>query len=163
MESTLAALDLRTIYHPSSIQSAGIAVFASSSTLNGTTLRVYRYLYRQAGKPAGIHDVQSGLGLSSPSVAHYHIRKLVEEGLAREDAGGYVVDKHLFENMIRIRKSVIPFQTTYLALFLSSLFILLTLFRTSVISGEYIFALFVNVLAVGVFSWETMKSLRQKF
>jgi hypothetical protein len=137
-------------------------MLASKSTLNGTTLRVYRYLYRQAGKPIGVHDVQSGLGLSSPSVAHYHIRKLVEEGLAREDAGGYVVDKHFFENMIRIRKSIIPFQTTYLALFLSSLFLLLTLFRAQDISGGYIFALFVNILAVGIFSWETIKSLRQK-
>jgi len=131
--------------------------------LNGTTLRVYRYLFKQAGKPIGVHDVQSGLGLSSPSVAHYHIRKLVDEGLAREDARGYVVDKHLFENMIRIRKSIIPFQTTYLALFLSSLFLLLTLFRAQTISGGYVFALFVDLFAVGIFSWETIKSLRQNY
>lgn len=138
-------------------------MLASAGSLNGTTLRVYRYLYRQGGKPIGVHDVQSGLGLSSPSVAHYHIRKLVDEGLAREDAAGYVVDKHLFENMIRIRKSIIPLQTTYLALFLSSLFLLLTLFRAQVISGGYVFALFVNILAVGIFSWETIKSLRQNY
>jgi len=138
-------------------------VLASNSTLNGTTLRVYRYLFKQAGKPIGVHDVQSGLGLSSPSVAHYHIRKLVDEGLAREDARGYVVDKHLFENMIRIRKSIIPFQTTYLALFLSSLFLLLTLFRAQTISGGYVFALFVDLFAVGIFSWETIKSLRQNY
>ena len=31
--------------------------------LGGTTLRVYRYLYRQA-RPLGVHDVQRGLGLS---------------------------------------------------------------------------------------------------
>ena len=83
--------------------------------MKNTTLRVYRYLYKQGGKPVGVHEVQNGLSLSSPSVAHYHIRKLVEQGLAKEEAGGYVVDKVLFENMIRIRRSVIPFQTTYLA------------------------------------------------
>ncbi len=36
--------------------------------LKGTTLKVYRFIYRQ-GKPMGIHDVQRGLTLSSPSVA----------------------------------------------------------------------------------------------
>ena len=35
--------------------------------LKGTTLRVYRCLYR-AGTPMGIHDVQRALKLSSPSV-----------------------------------------------------------------------------------------------
>ncbi|MDG6904197.1 MAG: helix-turn-helix transcriptional regulator [Nitrososphaerota archaeon] len=131
--------------------------------LNSTTQRVYRFLYRQGGKPVGVHDVQNGLALSSPSVAHYHIRKLVDQGLAREEAGGYVVDKLIFENMIRIRRAVIPFQTTYLALFASTFVILLTVFRSDTISGAYIFALLVNALAIGIFIYETMKSLRQKF
>jgi len=137
-------------------------LLATNTALNGTTLRVYRYLFRQAGKPVGVHDVQSGLGLSSPSVAHYHIRKLVEDGLAREGAGGYVVDKMLFENMIRIRNYIIPFQTTYLVFFLSSLFMMLTIFRAPVISSDYSFALFVNTIAVCLFLWETMKSTRQR-
>jgi hypothetical protein len=130
--------------------------------LSGTTLRVYRYLFRQAGKPVGVHEVQNRLGLSSPSVAHYHIRKLVEEGLVQEGAGGYVVDRLLFENMIRIRKSIVPFQTTYLFLFLSSFFLLLTIFRPLYFSSEYVFALFVNSLAIGIFSWETLKALGSK-
>ena len=130
--------------------------------LNNTTQRVYRFIYKQGGKPVGVHEVQNGLALSSPSVAHYHIRKLVEQGLAREEAGGYVVDKLIFENMIRIRRSVIPFQTTYLALFVSTFLILLTVFRSS-ISGVYIFALIVNAMAIGVFLYETVKSFKQKF
>ncbi|MHB1868870.1 MAG: hypothetical protein ACYCPP_07985 [Nitrososphaerales archaeon] len=130
--------------------------------MNNTTQRVYRFIYKQGGKPVGVHEVQNGLALSSPSVAHYHIRKLVEQGLAREEAGGYVVDKLIFENMIRIRRSVIPFQTTYLALFVSTFLILLTVFRSS-ISGVYIFALIVNAMAIGVFLYETVKSFKQKF
>ncbi len=131
--------------------------------MNSTTQRVYRFLYKQGGKPVGVHDVQNGLALSSPSVAHYHIRKLVEQGLAKEEAGGYVVDKVIFENMIRIRRSVIPFQTTYLALFVSTLLLMLTVFRSDATSGVYFFALLVNVIAVGIFLYETLKSLRQKF
>ncbi|MHB8567247.1 MAG: helix-turn-helix domain-containing protein [Nitrososphaerales archaeon] len=79
--------------------------------LTGTTLRVYRYLYR-AGRPCGIHDIQRGLGLSSSSVALYHVRKLLDAGLIRESdratgevadsekgAGGYVVDRLMFDNI----------------------------------------------------------------
>ncbi len=126
-------------------------------------MRVYRYLYKQGGKPVGVHEVQSGLALSSPSLAHYHIRKLVEQGLAREEAGGYVVHKVIFENMIRIRRSVIPFQTTYLALFISTFAIMLTVFRSHALSGIYLFALLVNAMAIGIFLYETVRSLSQKF
>ena len=52
--------------------------------MQGTTLKVYRYLYK-IGKPAGISEVQKGVGLSSPSVAHYQIKKLEEAGLIREN------------------------------------------------------------------------------
>ena len=84
--------------------------------LKGTTLRVYRCLYR-AGTPMGIHDVQRALKLSSPSVAEYHIKKLVRAGLAKEGQNGYTVDKVVFENVIRIRRTVIPLQTTFVAFF----------------------------------------------
>ena len=130
-----------------------------SGNLSGTTLRVYRYLFKQGGKPVGVHDVQSGLGLSSPSVAHYHIRKLVEDGMVKEGPGGYVVDRLLFENMLRIRTSIVPFQTTFLAIFLTSLILSLTVFRAPTISGEYLFALTMNVVAVAIFSWETLKAV----
>lgn len=87
----------------------------------------------------------------------------MEQSLVREEAGGYVVDKIVFENMIRVRRSVIPFQTTYLTLFISTLIIMLTILRPSEISGFYLFALVVNVLALGIFMYETLKSLRQKY
>ncbi len=130
--------------------------------MNSTTQRVYRFLYKQ-GRPVGVHEVQKGLELSSPSVAHYHIKKLVEQGLAREESGGYVVDKVLFENMIRIRRSIIPFETTYFALFLSTFVIMLTVFRSQMITPVYLFSLLVNAAAVGIFGHETAKTLRQKY
>ncbi len=110
-----------------------------------------------------MHEVQNGLSLSSPSLAHYHIRKLVEQGLAREEAGGYIVDKIIFENMIRIRRSVIPFQTTYLTLFIATLFIMILFFRPTALSGVYIFAMLVNVLAIVIFVFETFKALKEKY
>ena len=108
--------------------------------VSGTTLRVYRYMYR-AGTAVGIRDVQRALSLSSPSVAEYHIKKLVRAGLVQEREGGYAVDRVIFENVIRIRKTIIPLQTAYAAFFLSTLAILLTVFRPASVTSLYFFAL----------------------
>jgi len=143
--------------------------------LGGTTLRVYRYLYRM-GKPCGIREIQRGLGLSSPSVAVYHVRKLLDAGMIREEQGGqkeaeersaadvekgsgYVVDRMIYENMIRIRRSLIPFQVAYSMFFATALVILIVLLRPSVISGAYIFSLFVITAACGLFAYQAVKSV----
>jgi predicted transcriptional regulator len=73
----------------------------SDATLKGTTYKVYRYILKQ-NRPVGISDVQKGLGLSSPSVSQYHIRKLLQLGMIREEQSGYVIDKMVLENIIRI-------------------------------------------------------------
>jgi hypothetical protein len=44
----------------------------------------------------------------------------------------------------------------------STLVILLTLFRPDTVTSLYVFSLLINAAAVGVFSYETLKSLRQK-
>ncbi|MDG6956744.1 MAG: ArsR family transcriptional regulator, partial [Nitrososphaerota archaeon] len=110
--------------------------------LEGTTRRVFRFVYRQQN-PVGIHDVQRGLGLSSPSVAHYHIGKLVKAGLLKEEGGGYVVDKVVFENMIRVRRAAIPLQTAYAVFLLSAFALLVTVFRPAPVSSTYVFAVVV--------------------
>ena len=130
--------------------------------MNDTTRRVYRYMYK-VGQPIGIHELQRGLGMSSSSLAAYHIKKLLDEGLIREQDGGYVVDRIMFENMIRIRKSVIPFQTTYAVFFASTLAILLIIFFPRIMTAGYLFSVFVNIAALGFFLYETMKALRQRF
>jgi predicted DNA-binding transcriptional regulator len=129
--------------------------------LKGTTLRVYRWMYRQ-GRPVGIHEVQRALALSSPSVAEYHIRKLVQAELVRERINGYLVDRVVFENLLRIRRMVIPLQATYVAFFGAMLVLLFALFRPSPSSnstGLFVFALVLNLAAVSVFSYETYKTV----
>src|SRR5271167_432446 len=125
--------------------------------LGGTTLRVYRYLYK-TGKPQGIHDVQRGLGLSSASVAEYHLKKLLRDGLIREDSEGYVVDRVMFENMVRLGRWVLPFQSAYAAFFLTTLVVLLTIMRPEVLTSSYVFALIVNVSALSFSAYETLKA-----
>lgn len=125
--------------------------------LKGTTLRVYRCLYR-AGVPLGVHDIQRALELSSPSVAEYHIKKLVRAGLVQEKEGGYVVDRVLFENLIRIRRTVVPLQTTYVAFFISTLLVLVLFLRPAAVTSLYFFALAVNLGGVVITVYEALKT-----
>ena len=127
--------------------------------LEGTTRRVFRFVYRQQN-PVGIHDVQRGLGLSSPSVAHYHIGKLVKAGLLKEEGGGYVVDKVVFENMIRVRRAAIPLQTAYAVFLLSAFALLVTVFRPASVSSTYVFAVVVIGAALAVSMFEAYKAMK---
>src|SRR5712691_10426798 len=88
--------------------------------LKGTTYRIYRHLLRQR-RQVGISDIQKALRFSSPSVAEYHIGKLLNMGLVREEQGGYIIDKVVFENVIRIRRVSIPVQTAYVLFFVVTL------------------------------------------
>lgn len=131
----------------------------SDTRLSGTTYRVYRHMLKQSA-PVGISEVQKGMGLSSPSVAQYHIRKLVRLGLVREEQGGYLIDKVVLENVIRIRRVSIPVQTAYVAFFGVTLFILLVFLRPGGISSLYFFAVVINLAALGASIREMSKTLK---
>ena len=130
--------------------------------LEGTTRRVFRFVYRQR-RPVGVHDVQRALGLSSPSVAYYHIGKLLKAGLLKEEGDGYTVDKVVFENMVRIRKTVLPFQMAYTIFFLTALVLFLTVIRPSQPSSDYFFAVVVIAAAFGVTLFEAYKATRTPY
>ena len=132
---------------------------SSDDILEGTTRKVFRFVYRQH-EPVGVHDVQRGLGLSSPSVAHYHITKLLKAGLLKEEGDGYVVEKAVFENMIRIRRTALPLQTGYAAFFLMALVALLTIMKPSAWSPTYVFAVIVVVVAVSVSLFEAYRAMK---
>ncbi|MGI0091572.1 MAG: hypothetical protein ACREBS_07680 [Nitrososphaerales archaeon] len=124
--------------------------------------------------------------MSSSSVAVYHAKKLLEAGMIREAdqnesltkhdkieqaetetlegekrAAGYVVDRLMFDNMIRIRKSLIPLQVGYAVFFASALVLLLSLFRPDALSGAYMFAIVVIGVAVGVFVYQAFRTSSQ--
>lgn len=127
--------------------------------LSGTTLRIYRLLYRE-GRPMGVNEIQRVAGLSSPSVAYYHMRKLVSFGLIHETEGGYVVDKILFENMIRIRRSLIPLHITFVVFFGITLVALLTVLRPAQVTSLYALATIINLSSLGIFLFESIQTLR---
>lgn len=132
----------------------------SDTRLSGTSYKVYRYMLKQRG-PVGIREVQKGVTLSSPSVAQYHLRKLVLLGLVKEEQGGYVVDKVTLENVVRIRRISIPVHMAYVAFFGVTLIILLVFLRPTTVNSLYFFAIIVNVAAIGVSMYEASKTLKR--
>lgn len=62
--------------------------------LKGKTLQVYMYMIRRK-EAVGVREVQRDLAFSSPSVANYHIEKLVQLSLVNQDEYGryFVVQK----------------------------------------------------------------------
>jgi hypothetical protein len=128
----------------------------------GTTLKVYRAIIR-AGKPIRISEVQRDIGLSTPSLAQYHINKLLDMGLVKEEGNGYVVDKVVIENVIKIRSRLIPFQTSYVLFFLLTLVALvisLVAQSHSVITTFVFIALSANIVALGISVYEMVRTFR---
>ncbi len=130
----------------------------SRVSLTGTTLRVYRFLYKK-GTPIGIREIQRELSLSSTSVAEYHVKKLLSMGLVKStEDSQYFVDAVVFENMIRIRRSLIPIQIGYIAFFATSFLVLLFALRPLRITNDYLFALFLVAVACGIFIRQAIRT-----
>ena len=133
---------------------------AKSDVLSGTTRRVYRYIYRRG--PVRLHDIQREVGLSSPSLADYHVQKLLKMKLIREEKGqdgvvGFTAEEAAFEAMIRIRRTVIPLRATASAFFAVALVLLVTILRPAHISSTYVFSLVVTLVALSTSLYETVK------
>jgi hypothetical protein len=107
--------------------------------LTGNTLKVYRYAIKQ-GKPIGVREVQRALKLSSPTLAAYHLSKLEEAGLLKQTTEGYVVEKLVLENFIRLRQFLLPKYSFYFAAFATAILVQLFLFRPSQLTREYLFS-----------------------
>lgn len=128
--------------------------------LKGTTYRVYRFMLRQR-KPVGISDIQKAIGLSSSSVSEYHVKKLLRLGLIREEQAGYVVDRVVLDNVIRIRRISIPIQIAYVSFFSVTLLLMIAFLWPKEITAAYFLGVFVNSIAIVVSLYEMAKTLRR--
>lgn len=68
------------------------------SELKGKTLLVYWYLVRSPDSRVGVREVQRTLGFSSPSVAAYHLNKLLSLGLVEKT----VTNDYLLVSEVRV-------------------------------------------------------------
>jgi hypothetical protein len=56
--------------------------------------------------------------------------------------------------MIRIRKILVPIQALFSVFFAVSFLLLVTLFRPSILTGQYVFSVLVTGAAFGIFTYQ---------
>ena len=120
-------------------------------------MEVYRFLLKSS-KPVGAREVQRALNLSSPSLATYHLSKLEETGLLRKENGGFMVNKIVLEDSIRIKRFLIPRFLFYSIFAVLALVFELALFRPSIITGQYFFFVTVTLVCALIFCFETART-----
>lgn len=126
--------------------------------LKGTTLKVYKFVLKSKG-PVGIRETQRGLKLSSPTLASYHLEKLREAGLLKQRMQGYEPNRVFLKTMILLRGMLIPRYLFYSIFFILSLIVELVIFKPSVLTREYFFAVGVIFVASVAFIYETVQTL----
>lgn len=81
------------------------------ASITGNTLRVYLYLLH-AGE-CELRDVQRALGFTTPSLASYHLGKLISSGYVSQNSHGqYLVVKdstsEILEGYVKLGTRVVP-------------------------------------------------------
>lgn len=129
--------------------------------LTGNTAQVYRYAVKQR-KPVGVREVQRALKLSSPTLAAYHLDKLEEAGLLKQTPDGYVVEKLVLENFIRLKRLLLPKHLFYFTVFATAIIFQIVIFKPTELTREYVFATAMLFVAAAYFGYETAAVLLKK-
>jgi len=133
--------------------------------LKGTTLRVYWHLVK-TGSATSARGLQRKLHLSSPSVAVYHLDKLIHMGLVWKNASGdYEVKKTVgvgaLRSFVKVSGLMVPRYLFYTAFFLTLLVVfMLRYFQPLSLQG--IFALMFGAIAVIITAYEAVRQWRLK-
>ena len=88
--------------------------------LRGNTLRTYLQVLKHG--PCELRDVQHGLGLSTASLASYHLNKLIEAGYVKQDEHGrYVASSDAVGDVLvgysKIGTAIVPQLSFFAVLF----------------------------------------------
>ncbi|MHB8568359.1 MAG: helix-turn-helix domain-containing protein [Nitrososphaerales archaeon] len=91
--------------------------------IRGNTLRVYLYTLKHS--PCELRDIQHALNFSTPSLASYHLSRLMRAGYVNQDESGrYLAVKdvsgEILEGYTRIGTNIVP-QLFFLSLLFSLL------------------------------------------
>ncbi|AWR97028.1 helix-turn-helix domain-containing protein [Acidianus sulfidivorans JP7] len=126
---------------------------------NSTRKKIYYYLLKQKS-PVNIKKIQKDLNISSVSLVYYHIRKLEEEGLVKETDEGYVVEKVVLSEFIRLYNHVIPTSVFWASFFISSLFLMIIfLILNRPLDGE-IFGIIIVSITSAIFINDILKKYK---
>jgi hypothetical protein len=135
------------------------------SKLKGTTLKVYWHLLR-SGKPTTVRRLQRDLGFSSPSVASYHLEKLMFMDLVKKNVrGDYELSKTVSleatSSFVRISHLMIPRYVFYTTFFFTLLIVFIVGYADS-LSLQGVFALVFGVSGLIMTGYETWRQWRLK-
>ncbi|MEM2761084.1 MAG: hypothetical protein QXU32_08410 [Nitrososphaerales archaeon] len=130
--------------------------------LKGKTLQVYIYLLKKK-EPAGVREVQRDLNFSSPSVANYHLEKLMGLNLANQDEYGryYLSQKaqvSVLESFVNVGGRTIPRMSFFAAFFTT----LLLAYSVLNINSINIQALGFAAAGAAAFWFETVRVWRRR-
>jgi hypothetical protein len=135
---------------------------SANQDIKGNALKIYLYLLRHGSSE--LRDVQRGVGLSSASLASYHLGKLSEAGFVKQDEHGryYAVKEasdRVLEGYSRMGPAIVP-QLFFFALLFT---ILVSFFSFEVLysSGLAIYLVLISAAMVIVFWYETVKLWRR--
>ena len=134
----------------------------NNQEIRGNTLKVYLFLLKNGSSE--LREVQRGLGMSSASLAFYHLSRLVEAGFVNQDeAGLYSAVKEasskVLEGYSKVGPAVVPRM-----FFFSLLFTILAAFFSLefFLGADFTFWLIlVCVGMIAVFWYETLMLWRR--
>jgi hypothetical protein len=132
--------------------------------LKGNTLRTYLFLLKNAEKPVSLRYVQKSLGFSSPSLAQYHLEKLVEMQLVKKNENGaYLLVKEVKVELLipffRVGTLILPRLLMYAVMFSVLLFyFFLEIYPSGSIFELQLWAVIFGVASVSIFWYEAVRS-----
>jgi hypothetical protein len=135
---------------------------SANQEIRGNTLKIYLYLLRHG--PSELRDIQHGVGLSSASLASYHLGKLTEAGFVTQDEHGrYSAVKEttdrVLEGYSKMGPAIVP-QLFFFAL-LFTILVAFFSFEALYAPGFTVYLAAVSATMVVVFWYETVRLWRR--
>ena len=130
--------------------------------LKGKTLQVYVYMLKKK-EPVGVREIQRDLNFSSPSVANYHIEKLISLNVVSQDEyGRYFLSQKaqisVLESFVNVGGRTIPRMSFFAAFFTT----LLVAYVVLNIHSINIHAIGFAIAGAAAFWFETIRVWRRR-
>ncbi|MGH9879374.1 MAG: helix-turn-helix domain-containing protein [Nitrososphaerales archaeon] len=130
--------------------------------LKGKTLQVYVYMLKKK-EPVGVREIQRDLNFSSPSVANYHIEKLVSLNVVGQDEyGRYFLSQKaqisVLESFVNVGGRTIP-RMSFFAAFFTTLLVAYVVLNLHSIN---IHAIGFAIAGAAAFWFETVRVWRRR-
>lgn len=131
-----------------------------ASELKGNTLRAYWALLNSKDGVTGVRELQRKLGFSSPTLAAYHLNKLVELDLAAKERCNYRLIREVkvgvLKHFIKLGTLLLPRYVLYATMF--TIFLIFLLIRLEEVNFYSSFALTLGIFGTAIFWYETLRT-----